>query len=116
MRAIIVKENARPSKLFVLKDNELRKVNLDKKNNWYFDEKGVTEGFEFQGQIYADSKEMERWANVDFKILNTEADYYGAGYDKVTCLINNEKVDLIESKWKGQDGYYSFEDENKAAV
>ena len=61
-------------------------------------------------------EDMERWTKVDFKILNTEADFYGAGYDKVTCLINNEKVDLIESRWKGQNGYYSFEDEKKAAV
>lgn len=116
MRAIIVKENERPSKLFVLKDEELRKVSLNKKNNWCFDENGVIEGFEFKGHIYANSNDMEKWVTVDLEILNTKADFYGAGYDKVTCLINSEKVDLIESRWKGQDGYYSFEDEQKAAV
>ena len=116
MKAIIVKEYLRPSKLFVMKDEDVKKVKRNKNNKWNFDKDGTVDGFEFEGQIYADSKELETWQEVEFTKLDSCLNFYGRGYDRVTALINNKEIELIESRYKGQSGYYTFEDENAAAV
>lgn len=102
MKALIIKEYSRPSKLFLVKDLDLKEGSLDE--------------FKFHGDVYKNDGKFEIWKEVEFKEINNELNFYGAGYDKVTCLINERKADLIESRYKGQDGYYMFEDDNEAAV
>lgn len=111
MKAVITKGYNERKKLFVLEDNEIKKVNFNDEGEWYFDENGITEGFEFNGRIYANWEELDCWEKVEFEIIDIEYDFYGTGYDKVICLIDNEKVDLIQSRHQNQCGYYVF-DEN----
>ena len=111
MKSILVKEYSRGSRLFVLKDEEIKRVNLGDDGKWYFDKNGITYGFEFNGHIYADCDELERWSEIDFKKINTEEDFFAAGYDRVTGIVNGNERLLIQSRWKGQCGYYTFEDE-----
>lgn len=116
MKAIVIKEHLGQSKLFVLKDQEVKKVNINKDKKCYFDKNGTYDGFEFEGRIYAECGDLEAWKEVDFTKLSSCLNFYGKGYDKVICLINNKETELIESRYKGQCGYYTFEDEKQAAV
>lgn len=113
MKSIIVKEYSRGSRLFVLNDDEIKRVNLGRDGKWYFDKDGITKGFEFDGHIYADCDDFEVWSEIDFKRINIEKDFFAAGYDRVIGLIDGTKRKLIQSRWKGQSGYYTFEDERQ---
>ena len=111
MKAVIIKEYNKAKKLFVLEDDEIKKVNFNEEGEWYFDKNGITEGFEFNGRIYADFEDLDYWEKVEFERVDIEYDFYGIGYDKVTCLIDNEQVDLIQSRHQNQGGYYVFDEE-----
>lgn len=88
-----VKEyNSNERRFYIVDEQDLKFVNVDEDNDYYFDEDGYTRGFEYKDRILADDESLDTFNVIeDYKILNTEIDANGTGYDKLTLEIDGER-------------------------
>ena len=100
--------NSNERRFYVVAKEDLKFVNVDEDNDYYFDEDGFTKGFEYNDRIFADDESLDVFNVIEeYKILNTEIDADGTGYDKIRMIIDGiEEIEVWSSRWQGKEGYY----------
>lgn len=92
-------------KYYKIKDDDLVNLDIDMNGNLFEKENGFTQGF-LSNHKWLSKSNSEIWEEVSIERLDVKENFYGYGLDKITALVDGEKIELIESRWEGQTNYY----------
>lgn len=90
---------------YPINDENLMCFYVDEDGDYFESKDGYAKGFYNNGKIICDEN-REIFDEVEFKIVSSEVDFYGVGYDKVIALVDGEEKELVSSRWNGSSEYY----------
>lgn len=86
-------------------DEELVTLNCDEDGDYVVDDDGYCQGFRVKDKLITEEN-CEVFNEVEFKIISSEIDFFGIGYDKIIALVDGEEEVLVSSRWEGSTDYY----------